>query len=49
MRNAQPGSIRNWLMAVAFILLAGAVIWVGWFSPWAKLPREVQLIYVSRH
>ena len=42
MRSAQeqppraPSSTRYWILTALFILLAGGIVWFGWYSPWAK-------------
>lgn len=32
---------RYWLIALVLLACTGAVVWAGWFAPFAKLPRDV--------
>jgi hypothetical protein len=40
-----PGNaVRYWLAAFAFAAMIAAVVWAGWFAPWARRSREAPVV-----
>ncbi|HSV72166.1 MAG TPA: hypothetical protein VLH79_00205 [Chthonomonadales bacterium] len=43
-RSVADRGVRHFALRLALLLAAtGAIIWLGWFSPWARLPVIIEV------